>query len=437
VYKFTLTGLQTLARLLFGEAKHDPERELGPYRLWTRAAEACGVENIVGKRVSFLAPPRIEGARPPLTVSIWPIGAAGSANARIFVRGVTREVQLAHESLRTKASAFVGSTETALGDPYFDDRFFLRGDPLVLRASFDAPTRALAIELFGPPVSLAGAFLRAEDLEVGIADGAIAARFVDRGYPHPPVTPEELLGKALALGERLVFDRVEERLAGVAAHDPLPDVRLGALRVLAERRPEDPATRAALQAGREDVDARVRLEAAAALGVAKGGRGTLLDLAADANAPDSVSARAVTELRSHLPVAQARSILADALRMRRLETAAACVERLGRGGEDADVIARVLAREAGELAIAAARALGRCGTPEDVPLLREIESRHPRTGPLAVACRGAAASIHTRQPGASQGRLSLSEDRTGRLSVPATAGGEISLAGRKGAGSEG
>jgi hypothetical protein len=430
VYRFTLNSLTALARVVFGEAKYDTQRELGSYQLWARAAEECGVENIVAKRLSLFAPPRIEGARPPLTVSIWPSGSAGSASARIFVRGVAQGIELRHESLRTGASRMLGGSELTLGDPYFDDRFFLRGDPLVVRACFDAATRALAHELFGPRPSVAREVLGTDSAELGIADGVVEARFADRGFPHAPVTPAEQLGRALAFGERLLPDRVEERLGSVALNDPLTDVRLAALQTFQDERPEHPATRDALHAAREDVDPRVRLAAASMLGVVKGGRETLLALASDGTIADHVSARAAAELRSHLPLDATRRILSEALRVRRLETAAACVERLGRGTEDAELVARVLAREHGEVAIAAARALGRCGGAEDVPLLREVESRHPRTDPLAVACRGAVASIHTRQPGASHGRLSLAEDRTGRLSVPPATGGEVSLSRR-------
>lgn len=425
--RFTRSVLHTFARLVFGDVKHDTHRELGAYQLWTRAAESCGVENLRGKRPSFLLAPRLEGARPPLTVSIWPMGSAGSSSARIVVRGVAREMELRHESLRTKASQLVGGLEMTLGDPSFDGRFFVKGDPLVVRACFDAQARALALELFGPGPTVTAEFLGGDHPDVGVAEGAVQALFVERRYPDPPLTPGEQLGKALAFGEHLVLDAPEERLAQVARTDPLTEVRLGALETLQERRPEHAATREALEAGRLDVDPRVRVAAAAGLGVAKGGRETLLDLASDADVPDDVSALAVTELRSHLPADGARSILAAALRARRLATAAACVDRLGRSGEDAERIATVLAREEGELATMAARALGRCGTADHVAMLREVESRHPRTGPLAVACRGAIASIQMRQPGASQGRLSLAEDRTGRVSVPSAAGGEMSL----------
>lgn len=124
--RFTRSVVQTLARVLFGEAKYDTQRELGSYQLWTRAAEACGVENVVGERLSLFAPPRLEGARPPLTVGILPMGSPGSANARIIVRGVATDIELRHESLRTKASRLVGGVEMTLGDPYFDARSRVR-----------------------------------------------------------------------------------------------------------------------------------------------------------------------------------------------------------------------------------------------------------------------------------------------------------------------
>jgi hypothetical protein len=427
VYKLTLNSLSALARLVFGEAKYDPSRELGAYQLWARAAEECGVENIVGRRLSLFAPPRIEGARPPLWVSIWPTGSAGSATARIFVRGVATEIGLRHESLRTGASRMLGGSELTIGDPYFDDRFFVRGEPLVVRACFDAATRAAAHELFGPRLSVAREVLGTEEAEIGIADGVVVARFVDRGYPHAPLTPAEQLGRALALGERLLPDRLEERLAAVAHGDPLTDVRLAALQTLRDQRPDHPATTSALEAARGDVDPRVRLTAASLLGVRNGGGETLLALALDEGVADDVSARAVAELRSHLKLDDARTILADALTARRLATAAACVDRLGRGNEDAELIARVLEREDAEVAVAAARALGRCGGADHVPLLREIEVRYPRTHAMAVACRGAVASIHTRQPGASHGRLSLAEDRSGSVSLTRDEAGRVSL----------
>ena len=427
MYRFTLNSLAAIARIFFGEAKYDPQRERHPYQLWAHAAAQCGVENIVSRRLSLLAPPRIEGARPPLSVSIWPAGSAGSASARIFVRGAAKGIELRHESLRTGATRMLGGSELTLGDPYFDDRFFLRGEPLVIRACFDAATRALAHELFGPRPSMAREVLGTEDHVIGVADGVVEARFVDRGYPHAPVTPSEQLGRALAFAERLSPDDLETRVAAVAHDDPLTEVRLAALQTLQAERPEHPATAGALEAGRVDVDPRVRLAAASMLGVVNGGRDTLLALASDETIADSVSAHAITELRSHLAPEPARTILGAALRARRLETAAACVERLGRSGEDAGLVARVLEREGGALATAAARALGRCGTADDVPLLREVESRHPRADPLAVACRGAVASIHTRQPGASQGRLSLSVERSGQISLAADEAGRVSL----------
>lgn len=64
-----------------------------------------------------------------------------------------------------------------------------------------------------------------------------------------------------------------------------------------------------------------------------------------------------------------------------------------------------------------ARALGRCGTPAHVPLLRDAERVMGGSGPLAGTCRAAVAAIQARQAPASPGQRSLSAN-----------GGEVSLA---------
>ena len=420
--KFVVSSLWGVARFFAGDLKVRPDSELGPHGLWLRAAEACSVENLVSKRIAFLAPPRIEGARPPLGVSILPQGAAGSANATLVVKGVERAMEVRHESLRTR---LLGGSEITVGDPAFDAEFFVQGDPLFVRAALDASTRALALELFGPRPSAARELLLDDGPPIGVGDGELVARFVDR-YPHAPITPEERLGQALELGGRLLAVRLEERLARVALEDPLASVRVAALETLHEARPREDLTHQTLTTACGDVEPHVRLAAAVRLGLPAGKR-TLLGLASRTNVSDALSARAVTELRSHLPAGQARDILAEALRERRLETAVACLDTLGRLGSHADVAARVLSLEEGPVAVAAARALMRCGTPADIALLREVESRHPRTDPLPLACRAAIGAIHARQPGASPGQLALADDPSGRLSPAAAEGGEVSV----------
>lgn len=403
-------------------------QEASVYETWTLAARACFVENLVGKRATLLGPRRIEGVRPPLTVAIAPFGSAGSANAVITIRGVPREIRLKHETLRTQASKLAGARELVIGAPDFDDVFFVGGDAVLVQATFDSATRSKALSVFGgqPSVALARALLSGEDMPVvGIEDGALVTRFVDEGFPHPPLSPSDLLGSALALADRMNEGNVEERLAAIARSDPVPGVRLAAIATLRDERSRHPETRIALEAACKDADSDVRLTAAIALGAE--GRDTLLELASRVRGPDGVSARAVTELRSHLPADQARSILSEALRSRRLVTAAACLDTLSRRGSHQDVIARVLSLESGALARAAARALGRCGSPDDVPLLREVEARHPRDEELPRACRSAIAAIHARHSGASPGQLSLAHDRAGEVSLARDEAGRVSL----------
>jgi hypothetical protein len=401
------------------------------YEMWAAAAQACFVENLVGKRATFLGPRRIEGVRPPLMVSIAPVGSAGSANAVITIRGVPKGIRLKHETLRTQASKMAGAREIEIGDPDFDAEFFVGGDAVLVRAAFDSATRARALSLFGRRPGMAQDLISGDEgTLLGIEDGAIVTRFVDTGYPHPPLSPSDLLGSALALADRLIDGREEERLAAIARADPLPPVRLAALTTLRDDRPRHPETRAALEAASEDADSQVRLTAAIALGAE--GRSTLVALASRVRGPDDVSARAVSELRSHLPADQVRSILAEALRSRRLATAAACLDTLSRSGSHADVVARVLALEGGALGLAAARALGRCGSLDDVPLLREVESRQAKGEELPIACRSAIAAIHTRVPGASPGQLSLAVDKSGQVSLARDETGRVSLTHERG-----
>jgi hypothetical protein len=346
-----------------------------------------------------MGPWRIEGARPPLTVTIA-LMATRQATALITVRGLSAQVRLKHESVRTQASKLLGARELLIGDPDFDVEFFVGGDPFAAQALFDARSRALALKVFGPrPSAAQELFGGDDDPGIGLAGGALNARFVDTRYPHPPLTAAEMLGHALELAERLADRQLEQRLADTVRTDPVARVRLGALVALRDERPRDPRTRTALEAACGDEDSHVRLAAAIALGA--DGRNTLVEIASRVRGPDDVSARAVAELRSHLPVDQARAILAEALRTRRLETAAACVDRLGRSG-----------------------------SPEDVPLLRENESDPSRSDELHRACRSAIAAIHTRQPGASPGQLSLAIEQTGQVSIAEDEAGRLSIDGR-------
>jgi HEAT repeat protein len=225
--------------------------------------------------------------------------------------------------------------------------------------------------------------------------------------------------------------------------------------VLIHEYPARTETPEALRGACKDLDVEIRIRAALALGV--DGRPTLVELAR--SGPDVYAARAVGILDRHLSPESCTSILEDALRTRRTETARACLGMLGRMGGPGSVplAAKVMRREQGELAaaaalgaigvpaaeqsliaalrwpgtvrVAAAEALGRFGSIHAVQPLTEAE-REPRPDEgFRRAARTAIAQIQARATGASPGQLSLApegagqlslagEDETGRLSLP-------------------
>jgi HEAT repeat protein len=190
-----------------------------------------------------------------------------------------------------------------------------------------------------------------------------------------------------------------------------------------------------------------------------GSCGILFELA-ESLEDDAVSAEAVSILDRTLPCERTQSILFDALHRRRLQTARACLEALGKSGDAAaiDALAKVIALEKGELAtvaalalgttgspaaeptlllalqreeadlwIAAASALGRVGSAEAVLPLKEAAERSWLDLELRRATRQAMAEIQSRLSGASPGQLSLAGTEAGQLSLAADPAGQLSL----------
>jgi HEAT repeat protein len=142
------------------------------------------------------------------------------------------------------------------------------------------------------------------------------------------------------------------------------------------------------------------------------------------------------------------TILRQALRLRRLRTAAACIHELGEVGgmEVGEMLVKVVAREQGPLAVAAARALGRFPTAESEQALLgvlaggdeelttaaivslgragtaravlPIQDAASRAGAgVRRAARQSVAEIQSRLPGATPGQLSLAGGEAGRLTL--------------------
>ena len=335
-----------------------------------------------------------------------------------------------------------GVREIELGDEPFDSKFFVEGPPRLVLALFDAEMRRL---LIGADEEC----LYEGALE--IVDGEIRAETSDVMLP-------ELLPLLLDVGRRLALPvDVARRLTENATLDPAAGVRLQNLRLLARQAPGEPGTVEALRAACADASPEVRLWVAKELGAE--GRDVLMTLA-EGTVEDGLSAQAVSILGQRLEPERAKAILVQALRRRRLQTARACLESLGRSGaaQAVEVLAKVMAREKSELAAAAARALGETGSPAaEPPLLLALQrekvdlqvaaaSALGRVGSAASvlalkdvaeglsspelrrAARQAIAEIQARLPGATPGQLSLAGEEAGQLSLAEAEAGQLSLA---------
>ncbi|MES1240892.1 MAG: hypothetical protein ABUT39_04675, partial [Acidobacteriota bacterium] len=245
--------------------------------------------------------------------------------------------------VRRESTFQPGAREVEIGDGVFDATFSIEGPARVVAVLLDAQVRDLLTRL-----NLACS-------RVGIIGHEIVVELFDGMIP-------DVLPLLLDIGEGFIrkLDEPRKHLADNARQDPEPGVRVFNLRLLARDFPGEPETGEALRSACADPSPQVRLQAGKSLRAE--GRDVLLDLA-ERLVDDECSAQAVAALGEGLPSERAQEVLRAALRWRRLQTARACVERLGRSGGAAavDVLARVLAREEGEVAVAAALALGEIG----------------------------------------------------------------------------
>lgn len=403
---------------------------------WRDAVEACGLRiDRISAPVSFYF--RLDASDGPLQVRI-------RATRQKYLGGLQVAIRcdgppgFAEVRIRKEAGGVQRKLrEIELGDPAFDDAFFIQGPVRLVSALLDAETRRLLRDI------------HAACRGVEIGDGEIRAEMM-------PAQLGILIPLMMDLARRL--DRpleVRSRLAENARQDPEAGVRLQNVLLLAREQPEAPDSLEALRLACSDPSPWVRLGAALELGPA--GRETLLQLA-DTRGDDALSAKAVSHLGQGLPFERAHELLVACLRWRRLNTARACLQAIAASGVAGavEVLAEVLDRESGDLAaatalalgaagdsaaepaliralgrdesdvqLAAAQALGRVGTAAAVQPLKEAAER--RGADLRRATRQAVAEIQSRLPGASQGQLSFADAEAGRLSIAPDPGGQLSL----------
>lgn len=417
----------------YGFLRGSVQRKRERRQAWRDAATSCGLQ---------IVPVEVHSWTPQLKAR------AGSAEVRIEScednDDSTRIVIEAPGPQYFKLVKILSDTrlpwtrEIEVGHKSFDRDFFIQGPTELVFALLDAETRH--------ELSLLSTNKRLE-----ISDGKLRVELSDELVPS-------ILPRLLDLHRRFAPSlNVRRCLAENAREDPQDDVRLRNLLVLVRELPGEAVTLEALRAACSDPHLEIQLRAAKELGAE--GRDTLLRIA-ERMAYDDVSAEAVCTLDQDLSFERARSILEQALRMRRLQTARACLEVIRRGGATAvDVLATVMEQEESELAAAAAQALGEIGSAAaETPLILALQGERAdlraaaadalgRVGSVAavlplkeasqrfwldldlqLAARQAIAEIQSRLSGAVPGQLSLAGMEAGQLSLAPDEAGQLSLA---------
>lgn len=391
----------------------------------------------------------LQGMAGGLPVSVK--GYAGKdANTTYEVGVPFSSLRLSSEGITSAIGKLVSGDDARTGDAVFDEKALVRGDPHEVAAIFDAETREAAL-----------AVLR---LGGSVAGGKITLR--QNGFERSRAEIVHKMRRLLALGERLAAaDRipVPERLATIAAGDPLVPVRRNALELLLLRAAQDRAPRAvvdgAVARALEDGDAGIRLFAATSgrVGLARSHQ-VIAAVAWDPKAADAVRAKALGALGKLDGVARPDELL-DALLEGGNEARIAAIETLGLRRCAMSRVTPFATRAHAPTRAAVALALERIGDPSAQPLLLSmvdgaeeavqlaairalgvvadvgaVGTLLPLTrgvfgGDLKQTAQDAIAKIQSRAAGAGAGQLSVSD-------APADAGALSTVAPEEGALSE-
>ena len=424
-----------LPALVYGERR----TRLAQLQGWRAVAATLGLQD-VDSDMSLLGNPRLVGRTGGRRVSFGHRARGDKLHVTCVTISGDSGISLRPETGRGRLEEWLDEREIELGDDAFDAEVEVRGPPDRVRAILDAETRTLVRCMLHCRLEVPGGRAVSIHGNVSLEYGDLAAEIIEDPMPPPPEELAEVVGALLTIADRFVRPAsVSERLAASIEREPEWRVRQRGLALLATSYPNDRATAAALRRGLADEVPEVRLQAAIAM--REGGRATLLEIASSEDVEDATAAHAIDVLGDHFPAEDALGVLRHALRRRRLHTADACIQLLGRLGGTAatTVLCRVLVVETGQLAVAAAQALKKCAGPEaEESLLEALGHGEPDLavpvleafGPLRLGGRRAA------DPGGRRGRRHRRAARRapGSGGDPVTAAGGVAgaaLAGRR------
>jgi HEAT repeat protein len=406
------------------------ERRRAHLRIWRTAAQRAGLTEVEEAEGGIFEGERVSGRSGDLRVRLERYRRGKYVHGtKIVVTGLGHGaggLSLRREGLATAFEKnVIGEREIEIGDPTFDDEYYVQGQAPLALAILDPATRHRLSGLLRGQVAVSGR----EPIEVdaSLSDGVLEVQVKESGLSGNRDRVPEILMGVLDVARLLVAPRdVAARIAENVGQEAEAGARLRGLLTLAREFPKHPATRPALVAARGDANEEVRLRAAMALG--EEGRETLLDLASRAETGDSCAARAIAALGEHLPEGLAEEALRRALgEAGHPQTALACLGALGRLGRAGaqELILDALRSGDGKVAVAAAGALGQVGPVGAVAPLREAAERG---GEMRRAARQAIAEIQARLTGAAPGQLSLAGGEAGALSLADREPGRLSLA---------
>lgn len=267
-----------------------------------------------------------------------------------------------------------GAEDVATGDPIFDADVIVAGSPVLLSANLDVDARSGVRALLARGAVIEGGAVEVH-MRGHITEAASLAQLLD-----PAADVAGMLGRA---------DALTTRLRAQAESDPIPGVRMTALRVLMGH--DAPAAAAAATALLDDFDPCVKVQA----------RLILRD-------DEGVAAVPVEWLRAYAP------------------TDAEALSRALMRANAEDALVGLLLVERADVRIAACKALARVGTVRAVAPLKALDGGFFGSEEVRNASNGAVAAIQSRMGDVGAGRVSVAVEG-GQVSVAQVAG-QVSVA---------